>query len=408
MTSQMIRTAALVALLVFGVQVKEAEASTFTPDGLDGPCCDQTFTVLPALPDVSVVSRYICWQGCQGGLNGAVKVTFEPNPTPACGILIADVTVTNLPCSFTAWTGSLVMTYSRTWAEASVVGDPPDLQVYRFILNGDMTPSAALVTGFGGNECVVAPCQATYGSFHVQGYIDFAMDCDTGDFSVAYAFDHDCDSFEHDNTLTCRPGTFHPFVSYTWVGPSAGFVIDTTTPAASGSATVGAMRNSDFTMPLPLICQNEQPLTSALIGSDLAYCPCSSAAFQYKPQRLLTSSSCGSTSETVPVDVWPGLVGKAIGFWTDPTVYPGRETVHIERGFADYFDSCEADDFRPYFIGVQTQGGFETYDILFTGDTVEVSDQLLDLTNATWPGTASDPRIGKLSIADRMISLFID
>ena len=55
-----------------------------------------------------------------------------------------------------------------------------------------------------------------------------------------------------------------------------------------------------------------------------------------------------------------------------------------------------------------TQGGYQTFSIDSTGGTASVSDDLLDLGNATFPGTDSEPRIGKLSISDRMINLFID
>jgi hypothetical protein len=65
-------------------------------------------------------------------------------------------------------------------------------------------------------------------------------------------------------------------------------------------------------------------------------------------------------------------------------------------------------DYRPYFIGVQTQNGSEVYKIDGSGGTTPVSNSLIDLGNATWPGTASNPRIGRLSISDRMIQLNVD
>jgi hypothetical protein len=403
----MLQAVTLMAVLALGVQAP-ALSSTFAPDNLDGPCCAPTTLTLPAFPSTTLTSRYICWQGCQGGLNGAVRVVMVPNTTAACGIYFLNVTVTNLPGTFTLWTGNLVMTYSRTFAEASVPGNPPDTQVWRFIVNGDLQPSAALITSFGGNACVVAPCVATYNRFHVQGYIDYAQDCDTGTFQIAYALDHDCDPYEHGNVFTFRPGAFHPNRSYSWVGPNAGFVINTTTPGISGTATCDALRNFDFTMPLPDICQFEQPGATALISTDTEYCPCSSLDGQYKVQRMMVSSACGTVGETSPVDVWPGLVTKALGFWTNPAAYPYRESVHIERGFKSYTDGCDGVDYRPYFIGVQTQNGSEVYKIDGSGGTTPVSNSLIDLGNATWPGTASNPRIGRLSISDRMIQLNVD
>ncbi len=406
-------TLLLVALLALLIP-SQVGATTFIPDNLDGPCCGQTVVNLPTFPTLTLQTKYVCWNNCNPGLSGTVLTTFAPSPSPACGIFFNSMTVTNLSGALTAWTGNLVMTYSRTWVESSIPGAAPDHQVWRFIMNGDLQPSTALIGGFGGNACVVAPCVGTYNRFHVQGYIDYALDC-AGNWSVAFAVDHDCDSFEHNNGFTCRPGNFHPTRSYTWVGPAAGFVCDTTVPTATGNLSCDAFRTFDFSMPLSQICQFEQPLLGGGIQNTNEYCPCLAAgATQYKAQQFDAGTICQSTANTTTVGPWEGLTGKSIGFWTDPAVYPGRETLHIERGHTSYTDNCTPVGLmsRPYFIGVQTQGGFTTAKITGVAgggiSITPVSDRLIDLGNATFPGMMSAPRIGKLSISDKMIQFNVD
>lgn len=403
---------ALVLGLVAMLGSVPANANPFIPDNLDGPCCQPTVANIPNLPTTSLQTKYVCWNNCNVGLSGTVLTTFDPAPV-ACGIYLTSVSVTNLPGTLAAWSGRLVMTYSRTWAESSVPGAAPDTQVWRFILNGDMRPSAALIAGFAGNTCIVQPCINPYGRFHVAGYIDYALDCNTNTFSVAFAFDHDCDAFEHGTAFSCRPGVFHPGRSYTWVGPAAGFVCDTNIPTAQGPINCEAFRNNDFNMPLAQICQFEQPIVGGGIGNQGEFCPCNVAAgTQYKVQQFDAATVCMSVANSTSVAAWPGLVGKSIGTWTDPMVYPGRESLHIERGHASYTDGCTNTQSRPYFIGVQTQGGFTTSKIVVVAgggiSLVPVSDRLIDLGNATLPNLNAAPQIGKLSISDRLIYFNVD
>ncbi len=396
--------AAIIAL----ASITPVQANGFQPDNLDGPCCGPTNVNIPQLPVQTLQTKYVCWNNCSPGLSGTVLTTFQPAQV-ACGIYINRMTVTNLSGALTAWTGRLVMQYTRTWAEASVPGATPDTQVWRFILNGDLQPSQQVINQFGGNACIVAPCVTQYNSFHVDGYIDYALNCNTGQMSIAFAVDHDCDTFEHANAFTCRPGNFHPTRSYSFIGPAAGFVCDVNVPTAQGPINCEAFRNNDFTQPLAAICQFEQPIQGGGIGNQGTFCPCSpNAPGQYSIQQFDAGTICMSVANSTQVDVWPGLVGKSLGFWTDPTVYPGTERLHIERGHTSYTDGCTGVQTRPYFIGAQTQGGFPTFKLDPTGALVPVSSQLIDLGDATFLNQNSQPRIGKLSISDKMIYLNVN
>jgi hypothetical protein len=386
-----------------------ARAQCFQPDNLDGPCCEQTVVELPQFPTLTVDTKYICWTRCNPQLSGVVRATISPIATQACGYYLGRFTFTNQTGQLTAWSGSLVMAYSRTWAEARN-GQTPDLQVWRFIVNGDLAPSADLIALFGNNACVVAPCVPTYGRFHVSGYVDYALDCATGSFSVAYALDHDCDAFEHDNPFSSRPGTFHGTRSYTWVGPAAGFTCSPSVNPADGPASCEAFRDYDFSRPLAEICEYEQPVDpqGTQLLTETEFCPCSTPSqfTQYNVQILSGRTLCGSTASTSSVSNWPGLMTKAIGFWTDPTAYPGEEVLFLERGHFSYTDGCDGVDSRPYMIGVQTNGGFQPFKIT-PAAPIPSGRSMIDLANLTLPNLGGAPLIGKRGVATKLIYLNI-
>lgn len=379
-------------------------------DGLDGPCCMPTQAVLPQFPPMTLDTKYICWRNCNPALSGTVKTTLVPTPV-ACGYYLLRVTVTNAGGALTAWTGTLVMTYSRTWVEARVSAANPDLQVWRFLVNGDLRLSNDLINGFGTNTCVVAPCALAYNrNLHVSGYIDYAQDCTNGQFEVAFALDHDCDLFEHESGFTCRPGNFHPNISYTWVGPAAGFTCDSSVPPAQGPVFCEAFRNYNFNLPLNMICEFEQPILTGLVQTDGEFCPCSTiptATPQYKVQNYFATTTCGSASDSTNVDVFPGLMSKSIGFWTDPMTYPGTEILHLERDMANYVDGCNLQTSIRHFRGVMTQEGYFTFKLLPTGFQ-PLPPRMLDLGDATLPNQNGQPIIGKRSVSEKMKYFWID
>ncbi len=399
----------IVLLFLAGAVAPPARAVIPILDGLDGPCCLPAQVNLPQFPPMVLDSKYVCWRNCGPGLSGNVKATLTPVPA-ACGIYLLRYTVTNQGGNLTAWSGTLVMTYSRTWLEARVDPANPDIQIWRFLLNGDLKVSNELIDRFGNNTCVVAPCAPVFNrNIHVSGYIDYAQDCNTGQFEIAYALDHDCDLYEHQSGFSCRQGNYHSNQSYSWVGPSAGFQCEPGLPAADGPVFCEAFRNYNFNMPLNNICETEQPILQGAIQTEAEFCPCTSvpAAPQYKLQQYGAMTACNSLSNSVNVDVFPGLLSKSIGFWTDPARYPGPELLHLERSMADYVDGCSQQGSIRHFRGVMTQEGYFTYKLTPAG-FLPLPPRMLDLGDATLPNMNGQPLIGKRTISERMKYFWID
>ncbi len=400
------------AFVLSALAVAPARAIDILPDNLDGPCCETTQAVLPQFPDIDLRTKYICWRDCDPRLSGTVLTKFTFTPI-ACGYYLARMTVTNVAGTFTAWTSTQVMAYSRTWLEASN-NQTPDTQVWRFFLNGDLRIDPFVLDQFGGNGCIVPSCYTAFNAYHWRGYIDIARDCNN-QFTAAFAINHECDAFEHSNNFTSRPGVFHPNNSYTMVGPADSFVCDPNLGSAEGPINCEAFRNYDFTQPLDQICQFEQPLEGGDIVNEGDFCPCgvAGATAQYKVQQFAGQSLCGSTASSAFVGPWPGMLSKSIGLWTDPTRFPGVETLHLEQTHMAYTDGCNGQQTRPFFYGVQTTRGFPTFKIGPTSPggpivPIPVVDRFIDLGSSTLPQAQGAPVIGKRSIVDKVIELNVE
>jgi len=338
----------------------------FLPDGLVGPCCQPANVVLPVFPEIEMRSKFICWESCDVRLCGGLDVRIRPVER-ACGYDSTRFSFTAAGGALSAWSGKLLMLYLRTWSEGNADGPEPRVQVWRFLVNGGLTPSATLLDRFGNNDCVVPPCALTFGKFQVTGYVDYALDCATKQWSVAFVLDHDCDVYEHDPCCSTRPGVFHPSTSYSWAGPEAGFVPDPGIRFPSGTLGMDeeAFRNNDFSLFPGTICQFEQPLAGGVLDVLGELCPCGGPGplpAQYSVQSFTASSLCGSNTASIPFERWPGLVSKSIGVWTGPA-YPGPEETYILRGWMTYFDGCDMTNTQEYFQGVETAFGYPSYTV---------------------------------------------
>lgn len=399
---------ALLTVAVFGVGSASAQCNM--PDNLEGPCCTAASVDLPIFPDTNDITRYVCWRNCAVNFNANVRVQTQHNSI-ACGYSLIRFDITNVGGSVDIWGGNLISTYSRTWMEISPTSTVPNTQVWRFLVNGDFTIDPFIVTTYGANTCVVPPSYFTYNRILVTGYIDYAFNCDTNTWSTAFALGHECDAFEHDNAFSDRPGTFGNLKTYNWVGPSAGFVLDPSLPVAEGDILNDGMRDFDFTVPLPDICRAKQPVAQGAHFVSSQFCRCTNDTTvppQITVSRLSSVSLCNSSAASVTVDVWPGLLSKSIGSWTDPGVYPGVETLHLQQGFFQYTEGCAGDMFRYFCKGAHTQGGYETFKFVGTS-LVPVSDRFIDLGSAIpLSGDTSTPAVGRRYISDRMMYLNVE
>ena len=396
-------------LLAFSLVAGTASAQCLMPDNLEGTCCAPASADLPTFPDLDVGVKYICWRNCDVNLDVNLLTKVKHMPV-GCGLSLIRFDITNASGMVDIWKGKLIGSYSRTWMEISPTSSVPNTQVWRWLVNGDFQIDPAIVTAYGSNPCVVPPSYAVYNRILVTGYVDYAYNCDTNTWSIAYALGHECDLFEHDNTFSNRPGSFGNARSYSWVAPAAGFVPNPLLPIAEGSIVNDGIRDYDFSMPLANICTAEQPVAQGNHFKTDEYCPCLSANAlpQFTISRLNAVSICGTSVSSITEGIWPGHLSKSIGRWTDPTTYPGTESLHLQQGFFAYQDGCTGIDNRYYMKGVQTQGGYDVLD--FEGTIlVPVSNRLIDLGSAI-PLSLNPftPAVGRRYVSDRMVYLNVD
>lgn len=406
-----LRSALFVPFVLFVASSPSRATSAFLRDGLSfGGCREAKAVQLPEFPAVSVETKFLCWHNCRVEEMRTVQAEIELTQV-AGGTYLGRVIVNDPSGHRRIWTGKLLLTYSRTWAEQSPRASSPDLQVWRFVVNGDFFPSSLLLDTLGDDPAFVPPCARRYSRFHVQGFMDFARDLNTDEFSVAFAFDHDVDSFEHAGGISLRPGDFHEARSYTWVGPAAGFVVNPNLATDAGRCD-GSLRGIDYNAPLLQVTEARQA-SGGLVRNEGRYgLEDPTGPLQYNVQQFQTVATCLSTAIAVPFGGLPGLVGKSLGEWIDPEVYPGRESLHIERGHVSYHRRSLQEWTQPYFVGVQTQGGFPAHGFITQIDGSlglrPLSRDFIDLGDATLPDSGSAPRIGRLSLSDKMCVLNVD
>jgi hypothetical protein len=379
------------SMLVAGAATALAQPVCFGPDGLDGStlnCCQPTSAILPTFPAFQGQSfKYVCFDNCNVQINVNLCAQIgAPQPVLAgggvvCGVYLIRFTMTTCAGGMpTLWSGNMRAHYSRTWIESSTPGAVPDIQVWRFLLNGDLVPGTGLPTA---NPCAFAPCiPASGGKLHVWGFIDYAGSCTSaGGFRVAWALNHGCDFSEH-GPGSARPGAFHPTKSYTWVGPSAGFVVDpVTTTLSNGNAAPGqdAIRKNQWST-LPAICLFEEPLQISSIFPNGTFCACGGGGPQYDRSIFRAIGQCGTTISQTPGAAIP-FMQKRIGRWVGGA-FPGNEELLLDEGFLTVQEGCVTGSILPQYVqGVETIGGFPAFKA-GTAPLIPLDRQFEDLATA--------------------------
>ena len=368
-----IRPLALVFCLLGFESVVAAQCPT--PDGLSfGPCCTSVTPTLPRLQDFSHGAFQICWRDCDVDAFSSVTAEWRgpgsivPFGGPffgalsSCGDRLSGLTLTNA-AGTVLWRGLMRLLYSRTWQETDASGG--QVQVWRFLVNGDMIATSAA----GLSPCPVPPCQAAFGKVRFTGYIDYAETCSTGNVETAWMLTHGCDLIDHAPNFP-RSGFFHPNHSYTFVGPSAGFAICPIQPAESGSTTVGSVRRRKMPAPGtfgPILCEFREQIDAGLqLQQELCLCGGSPfSPFQWAISDLGLGAFCATSIFTPGGPFLPGFMSMGLGTWTDPTRYPGLETLRWSGGGYDYFDPCMGVTRQEVFFGVTTLGGYAASDVDF-------------------------------------------
>lgn len=398
--SSLLRRTMFLAMFLMTVVAAPAWAQC-GPDGLDlGPCCQTAPLTLPQFPPVTQDIRFICFSGCQPRIDGRICVDIGPpipvmiGAAPICGVYTMRFTIrTCAAAPRVLWTGTIRAHYARNWMEQTSPAPPPNTEVWRFLLNGDLVPSSFLVQQFGNNNCVVPRCFFSFQRVHFWGYIDYARDCQTGQFAAAWALKHGCDNYEH-GPGSLRPGVFHPDDSYVFLGPSAGFV---TFPAIVPPPSVGPIIQEDVRRngweTAPAICRFEERVEGGVFQTIREFCPCALPG-QIGPPQYIESlveggAVCGSSFVT-DTAAPPPITQQRIGSWTIGTAFPGSEFLLLDEGFLRYTDGCTGTTSPQYFKGVETIGGFPA----FTFAGAPLGRQFEDYGSANRSPASPTPVIG--------------
>lgn len=357
----------LIAALLPGATAQQCPR----PDGLDGgPCCAPAQQRIPKLPPLEDMNWSLCWRDCDlAAQEQCIAQWTSPNAGAqqlGCGPMRARLRLRDAS-GVIKWTGRMRLQYSRTWVEfADAAGEP--VQVWRFLVNGDMKPSADA----GTVPCPVPPCTLAFGRARYTGYIDYAFKCQSGEFQNAvWMLTHACDQYEHRQGFP-RGGAFHPDIAYSFVGPAGQFSPSPIVPAEGGASPYEAVRRIDWVFlpgaqPTPR-CVYEERIQHQLEPQGV-FCACSpgGATPQYQFAQVDIDGVCGTSASTSPNGLLPGFVSMGLGRWSDPTVYPGVESLRWNVAGYQYVDACNGNVRDEVFFGVTTIGGWPAQQVLSTG-----------------------------------------
>ena len=378
MRKTILRTLTVIPMLLTAASTLHAQC--IIPDNLDGgPCCDVTKVHLPVFPKFQQEMLDITWHSCQAEQTRTRVVSWDsPNPFGnPCGGFRSRVSIMD-PAGL-VWYGKLNLTYARTWAEQKVNGEL--MQVWRFLVNGDMLP--------GDAAGAIPPCAgAVSKGVRFTGYVDWARTCQTQEWENAWMLTHSCDGLDHIAGFP-RAGAFHPDESYTFVGPASGFSISTALTLGSGGGLFESMRRihreyipGTFTFPR---CVYEERATSQITTGD-RFCGCSPGGTmaQYEISQAHVQGGCGSQASTTSSEMLPGsgIISMSIGTWTDPNIYPGVEGLLWNVAEYTYADACTAKTQVEIFYGVATLGGFDARSITVNGIHTPLPSTFLDQANS--------------------------
>lgn len=387
-------------LTVAALQAGAAAQLPCTPDGLDGgPCCTPAQPVYPIVPSFRQGSQGICWRDCDVAALQNYKATWTASAVPfnPCFVQRMILTLSNPSSGAVHWKGQMSLQYSRTWNEIDSSG--AQLQVWRYLANGNLRPTSAA----GPIPCPVPPCAPVFGnSVRFTGYVDYVQDCATGAKQYAWMLTHACDRFDHAPGFP-RAGAFHPDRSYTFVGPSAGFVPGPIQPIEAGGGPFEAVR---YQARVPgttgLVCNFEEPIQLGINPLQQS-CLCGPAAAtpQWVESNLQIGGACG-TSVVSGGPFLPGFLSMGLGAWTDPTRYPGFEQLRWNAGGYGYFEPCTGVTAPEVFYGVTTVGGFQAFIIDASGVLISLPPGFIDQANSKRNGVT---RMNTVYESDHILNL---
>lgn len=190
---------------------------------------------------------------------------------------------------------------------------------------------------------------------------------------------------------------------YTYVGPAAGFVPSTALPIEGGSYIDEVVRHMDLPVPgSAQVCYNEEPVGQGDIIPQVQLCVCGNGPFQYAYAKLRLIGDCGTMVDSI-VQFPKGLVSKSIGLWTDPTTYPGRESIRWLFGGYNY-DNCVGIGGGDVFYGATSFGGFSPFELSASGPGAPLPSTFIDQGNSLkYP--ANTPLYNVEFVSDEIMSI---
>ena len=105
-------------------------------------------------------------------------MSWSPPAPTSCGEFIAQLTVDDTS-GIPLLSGTLILDYTRTWTEVDPSG--ASRRVWRFAVKADLSPTP----GLPASACVVPDCIPPLGphpTAFYYGYVDYALNCQTGQF----------------------------------------------------------------------------------------------------------------------------------------------------------------------------------------------------------------------------------
>ena len=364
------------------VTASPAAAQCFLPDNLTGPCWEPTELLLPDLPGWELEGSGICYNQCAATSKQQTLLVYDPPVPNGCGQFLSSMKVVDMASGFTVMSGVVTLDYTRTWHEAnSATGD--DYQVWRFIAKVDLERTSQIPPNACYIPASIGP-NSPYNEAFWYGYLDWAQNCQTGQFSNVSVLFNNCDDFISHPALSdhpALPGGFNPGSYRALVAPDNPIQsFDPTVIASprSGPLFAEAVRNVNNAF-APGFCTYEEELaggTHQLLGT-ACMCPLALAPAAQSAVHIDGIGTCpdatGVPSTFSSLQVWNPAIGfkwfemieTSLGTWTDPSIYPGRESVMPTEGFVVYHDSCAAvvggtpADTLDFMYGAKTSNGFQ-------------------------------------------------
>jgi hypothetical protein len=318
-----------------------------------GPCCTPATPNFPNFPTMTLTGLGACIRDCGVESQFNTVTTFSPQQV-LCDHWLINLSITAPPAVAIVGAQFLVAKYSRTWVEFPVAGAAP-IQVWRFLVNGDLVYSLSTAAGAG---CPI-PLSALPPfnlPVHYVGNVDYAFNCATGGWQVAYTLTHWCGPESHapfsQRPLAAAAGW--PKRTYHFVGP-ANFVFGLCPPPSGPVVAESARTSVGLLNPfIPYTCMNETQVIQGVLADVNQNCVCFDPTPlgpppRYMHQTLNTYEFCAGVAAPIVsfggfgIPFMPtGLRALMLGSWLPVAAggYPGNKCVSVYLGVLDSPGVC--------------------------------------------------------------------